>query len=261
MIFFNFYTLPIKTADTSMFSPGTGLAIDLSQSLTIQINSTESMNNVVSQQWENNNGKASLRIQGFKDEYNKLGKSIYMTIFIDYNDNDVIEVNEIKHIVLRTTISELSMPTAKTHLFSTGFPFKVAADDVSLHDNFTVFRITSSAEAAAMQKYMEENTSFYGQRRMVNITNFDYLASNQYLLMSPRGKPFSIQQPYHYEGAFNLIFEAKELNEVVGKTFSYMRVYPVKKMDDIFKIQIKVGGKYHTPMIEDVLLNEYISVY
>lgn len=250
--YFDLYKWPIAVTETPMFRSGSSLAINLQEPVSLQINGKHSVNNIVSEQWKVNDGQATILIDGFKDPFNKVNNKIFLTIFVDFNENEIIENNEIKNITINTALSELSVPTEKTYLFETKFHIAVTSSDVSMHENFLVFKLTNPQEGLELSNYMRKNTDFFKYRRRAHFVNWFYETENQYVLMSPMGAQLTIQRPYHYEGSSYLIFDITESEEYINDNHMLIMFFPIKKEDDIHDIKFNINGSLKSPHIESL---------
>jgi hypothetical protein len=254
---FNRYDYPIITDETVMFAPGTGLAmeVDENKSFFLRINTEMTQNYISSDRRINNTNQAVLRIKGFADTLNRFQehKIAYLSIYIDYNKNGIIDLNEIKNIIIKVNQSIAMGEKTKVYISTMGSSLEVVGSENLIHNNFILFKITSQDEAERFSEYMQENTTYYSGYRTAGITNIDYNKNNKYFLMTPKGLSASANQPYHYSGEYDLIFDISDTNDNKNGNYVSLRTYTVSKDDDIFTIRINWYGEILTPIIA----NEY----
>lgn len=250
---FNRYDYPIRTADTVMFAPGTSLAMSVEKNISffLRINEEYTQNYFPSDRRINHENQTILRIKGFADTLNRFQKRhiAYLSIFIDYNKNGIIEKNEISNIIIKVNQVATPPKKIKVYISTMGSRLAIINSEAKIHNQFVVFKISSQDEAKRFSEYMRKNTNYYRGYQIAGIVNIDYDINNKYFIMSPRGLSVEFYQPYHFSGEFDLIFDVLELDKSMSFNYVSLRTYTVAKDDDIFSIKINLKGKIASPII------------
>ena len=102
---FNRYSYPIRTADTVMFAPATGLAMyeNKEKAYYLSMNREGTHNYMSTDRRINEAIRTTLNVLGFQTiEGRQLHlPRVCLTIFIDSDQNRIIDSNEIRHIILQ----------------------------------------------------------------------------------------------------------------------------------------------------------------
>lgn len=99
------YRLPVSTSDTLMFAPGTGIAMPPNEDrrFFLRINRDMSQNYFSGDRRIHTGNQAVIQIKGIIDPYDQFaGKdTAYLTLFVDFNRNRMIEEDEVAELVLK----------------------------------------------------------------------------------------------------------------------------------------------------------------
>jgi hypothetical protein len=99
------YRLPVSTSDTVMFAPGTGIAMPPNEDrrFFLRINREMSQNYFSRDRRINTGERAVLQIKGITDPYEQFagGDTVYLTLFVDFNKDRMIEEHELANLVLK----------------------------------------------------------------------------------------------------------------------------------------------------------------
>ena len=107
---FNKYIYPIKDEDTVIFHPATALinSADENMEITLNINREMQFNVITNEKRIDENGISIIRIKDIADTDNRFNGILFLTLFIDLNNNKIIESNEIKNISVAINRAENS---------------------------------------------------------------------------------------------------------------------------------------------------------
>jgi hypothetical protein len=243
---FTKYYYPVKCENTVMFHPATALidSADENKEITLTINREMQYNVITPEKRINNNSTAVIKIKDIADTDNKFNGMLYLTIFIDFNGNNVIEENEVKNISLRINKSKNSVLfRARIHISAVGSWIRDINYPVYSNDYFYV-KITNEKEKQIfLQRFGQSN--FAETHSTINrIVNLDYTKQNMYVIFSPKTKEIELyNNPYHYSGENRLIFETRINRESNKGIYVFCREYHVEKARDIFEMWINDNGE------------------
>ena len=243
---FNKYTYPIECKNTVMFHPATALIdeADENKEITLTINKEMQYNTVPAEKRANLNNNAVIKIKEIADTEGKYNGTAYLTIFVDFNDNNIIEENEVKNISLnieRTVNSNLF--GAKIYVSTIGHRIK-DIKNLEYSNDYMYVKITGDMDKQLF-------VLLFGRSNFVNtnptynrITNVDYSKYNMYVVFSPITTEIELHNnPYHYSGENKLIFDTRINKEAKNGTYVFCREYRVEKKSDIYEMWINDNGK------------------
>lgn len=233
------YKLPIPNSETTMFKPGTVVAVSSDETGTpIYISDINSSNYL--SEYRNVDNKYIFKVSGISDTYNKTGKNNIATlaIYIDLNKNRIIESNELKIISL-DFLDETNHPISKNkaYISTMGFYMQFHKPD-EFHKNYALFKISNIEEAKIMVKHLWGKTS---SLNFQSIINTDFNKYNIYLITAPINSNDQLNQPYHFTGDSRLIFEITNLTNHKSNGMS-ARKLTIEKANDTFSYHIEKNG-------------------
>ncbi|MDR2596163.1 MAG: hypothetical protein LBC76_02460, partial [Treponema sp.] len=99
---FSKYSYPVECENTVIFNPATALIdnADENKEITLMINKEMQYNVITPEKRITNDNTAVIKIKNIADYEGKYNGTLYLTIFVDLNDNNIIEKNEVKNISL-----------------------------------------------------------------------------------------------------------------------------------------------------------------
>jgi hypothetical protein len=243
---FKKYVYPVKCENTVIFHPATALitGADENKEITLTINREMQYNVITTEKRIDNNGTALIKIKDIADTDDKFNGMLYLTIYIDFNKNGIIEENEIKNIILRINKSaDTVLFKAKIYISTIGSRI-INIDNHVYSNEYFYIKITNETEK---QQYIQ----LFGQNNAVNtfstinrIINLDYTRRNIYVVFSPLTAEIEFyNNPYHYKGDNRLIFETRINRESDRGTYVSCREYQVEKTRDIFEMWVNDNGE------------------
>ena len=243
---FTKYTYPVEPKDTVIFYPATSLidSADDNKEITLTINKEMQFNAVTPEKRTANNNTAVIKIKDIADTDEKLEGIIYLTIFIDFNDNNIIDENEVRNISLKINKSDNSVLFgAKIYVSTIGSRIK-DINNYEYSNDYSYVRITSDMERQLFLLLFGRN-NFVNTNSTVNrIINVDYSKYNLYVIFSPITTEIELyNNPYHYSGEKKLIFDTKINKGANYGRYVFCREYRVEKNKDIFEMWINDNGK------------------
>jgi len=243
---FSKYPYPVECENTVIFNPATALTdnADENKEITLTINKEMQYNAITPEKRTTNGNTAVIKINEIADYDGKYNGVLYLTIFVDLNDNEVIEANEVKNISLSIERTEKSVLFGDKIYVST---FGSRIKDIKNYEysnEYLYAKITSDMERQLFLLLFGKN-NFVNPNSTVNrIISVDYSKYNMYLVFSPITREIELyNNPYHYSGENKLIFDVKINKEVNDGTYVFCREYRVEKNKDIFEMWINDNGK------------------
>lgn len=242
---FNKYSYPVKCQDTVIFHPATSLINDADENreITLYINREMQFNAITEEKRKDENGISIIKIKDIADTDDRFSGTLYLTIFIDFNNNNIIESNEINNIsVAINRKGNSGLFRARIYVSTMGGWNRDINYPVYGNEYFYV-KITSEAE---LERFLELFGREYGVNTYSTINrvrNLDYLRRNMYILFTPITTEIEFyNNPYRYAGENRLIFETR-INKNSNKgRYVFYREYHVDKTKDIYEIWINVNG-------------------
>jgi len=190
------------------------------------------------------NNTAIIKIKDIADYDGKYNGILYLTIFVDLNDNNIIETNEVKNISLsidRTAKSILF--GAKIYVSTVGSWIKDINYDVYSNDYFYV-KITNDQERQIFLLLFGKNNFINTNSTVNRIANVDYSKNNMYVIFTPITTEIELfNNPYYYKGEKRLIFDTRINKESKRGKYVFCREYRVEKKNDIFELWINDNGR------------------
>jgi hypothetical protein len=207
---FTRYNYPIKSEETVMFHPATGLIdnIDENIEITLSINKEMQHNAITIEKRINEQNTAIVKIKDIADIDNKFTGTLYLTIFIDFNQNGVIESNEIYNLsIYIKKISSSILFRTRAYVSTIGGLIRDINYPV-YSTNYFYVKITNESERKWFFKLFGPNygdNTYFSDNR---IRDADYLRYNMYIIFSPITQEIELfNNPYHYNGEYRLIFD------------------------------------------------------
>ncbi|QQO10925.1 hypothetical protein [Breznakiella homolactica] len=242
---FEKYQYPIKCEDTVMFHPATALSnnTDENNEITLYINREMQHNNISSDRRIYEQNSALIKIANIADIDNKFDGKLYVTIFIDFNNNSIIEENEIQNIVIEIDKNKHQSILFKGKVYISTLGYWVRYTNPVMHgDTYFYAKITNVTER---DKFFELFGQDYSNNSLgaARIREMDYSKYNVYVVFSPITRVLELYQPYHYNGEYNLIFDVIYNFASNKGVYVFARNYFVEKEKDIFKICINDLGR------------------
>jgi hypothetical protein len=246
---FQNYTFPVECKKTVMFHPGTAIIdnADKNKEITLALNREMQYNLITPEKRIDNNNTAQIKIRDIADTDNQFNGALYLTFLVDFNNDNVIEENEVKNISLKINKSASgALFKGKVHVSTIGSWLKDI--DYPVYSNeYSYVKITNEAEK---QKFFQlfGHSNFTNPYSKVNrIADLDCTKYNMYVVFSPITKDMELSgNPYHYSGDNKLIFETRINKEANRGVYVYCREYRVEKSLDIFELWINDKGKLRT---------------
>lgn len=243
---FRRYTYPVKCENTVIFHPATALinSANENKEITLTINREMQYNVITREKRINNNNTAIIKVKDIADTDDKFNGVIYLTIFVDFNNNNIIEENEVKNISVRINKSTNSVLfRAKIYVSTIGSRIRDINYPVYSNEYFYV-KITNEAEKQIFLRRFGENNFSNTYSTINRIINLDYTKQNMYVILSPITTEIeSNGSQYRYSGENRLIFETKINKESKRGIYVFCIEYHVEKTRDIFEMWINDNGE------------------
>jgi len=238
---YNKYSYPVECEKTVIFHPATALISSADENMEINfvINTEMQHNAITEKKRTDNGGYAVIKIKDIADSDDKFNGMIYLTIFIDFNNNKIIEENEVKNISLKINkTANSALFRGKIYVSSIGGRMRDINHPVYVYSNDYIYvKITSEMEK---QLFL----LLFGQNNFTNIfMNLDYTKMNMYFVFSPISTEIELHGVYRYNGDNRIIIDTinnKESNK--GKYVYYIR-YSVEKTKDKYELWINDNEK------------------
>jgi hypothetical protein len=243
---FEKYSYPIKCENTVIFHPATALIdrADENMEITLTINREMQYNVITSEKRIDENGTAIIKIKDIADIDNKFNGILHLTVFIDFNENNVIDENEIRNISIKINRSDNSVlfrariyvSTMGSWIRNIGYP--------AYSDDYMYVKITNEMEKQSFLLLFGENNFINTHSTINRIVNLDYTRNNMYVIFSPITAEIELfGNPYCYSGENGLIFETRINRESNRGTYVFCREYHVAKNSDRFEMWINDNGE------------------
>ncbi|WP_461247081.1 hypothetical protein [Treponema sp. R6D11] len=243
---FSKYSYPVECENTVIFNPATALIDNANENkeITLTINIEMQYNVITPEKRATHNNTAVIKIKDIADYDGKYDGTLYLTIFVDLNDNDIIEANEVKNISLSID------RTAKSILFGDKIYISTIGSRIKdiknyeYSNEYLYAKITSDPERQLFLLLFGKN-NFVNPNSTVNrIIATDYSKYNLYVVFSPITTQVELDNnPYHYSGENKLIFDTITNKEANNGTYVFCREYRVEKNKDIYEMWINDNGK------------------
>jgi hypothetical protein len=239
---FSKYQYPLSCENTVMFHPASALTNDSNENkeLTLYINREMQHNNISFDKRINMDDTAILRIKDIADVDNKFTGTLYLTIFIDYNENEILEQNEIGNISIFINKSyNTILFKAKVYISTLGYRLIDIRNPVYGREYFYV-RITNEHEKERFFELFGRN--YYDS--LNRISELDYTRYNMYIIFSPITDEIELyNNPYHYNGEFKLFFDITINKQSNRGRYVFSRNYIVEKSNDKYEMWINDYGR------------------
>jgi hypothetical protein len=243
---FKKYSYPVECKDTVIFHPATALinSANENKEITLTINKEMQYNVITPEKRIDDNNTAIIKIKDIADYDGKYNGMLYLTVFVDLNDNNIIEGNEVKNISLKINRTSKSILFGdKIYISTVGSRLKDINYD-AYSNEYLYVKITSDFERQLFLLLFGKN-NFVNTNSTVNrIINIDYSKYNMYVIFSPKTTQIELyNNPYHYSGDKKLIFDVRINREAKYGTYVFCREYRVEKNKDIYEMWINDNGK------------------
>jgi hypothetical protein len=239
---FSKYKYPIMCENTVMFHPASALINNANENkeLTLYINREMQHNNISFDKRINVGDTAILRIKDIADIDNEFIGTLYLTIFIDYNENEILDQNEIGNISIFINKSyNTILFKAKVYISTVGYWVMDIRNPVYRREYFYV-RITTEQERERFFELFGRNYPDSLNR----IRELDYTKYNMYIIFSPiTGEVILYNNPYHYNGEFKLIFDIAINKQSNRGMYVFARNCIVEKSKDRYEMWINDYGR------------------
>ena len=246
---FRNYTFPVECKKTAMFHPGTALIdnADKNREITLALNRQMQYNTVTPEKRIDNNNTAQIKIRDIADTDNKYNGALYLTFLVDFNNDNIIDENEVKNISLKINKSASgALFRGKVHVSTIGSWLKDIEYPVYSNE-YSYVKITNEAEKQKFFQTFGHNNFTNPYSKVNRIADLDCTKYNMYVVFSPVTKDMELSgNPYHYSGDNKLIFETRINKEANRGVYVYCREYRVEKDLDIFELWINDKGKLRT---------------
>lgn len=245
--FMNKYQLPIKTDETEMFCPGSGLAesvLDPEKGYSLSINNPSTFHYLHEPRRLNNENSCVIPVRKITDPTGKFSGKIYFSLFVDYNNDSVIDENEYSTFV----ISFSPLVTFDSNDFSkenrgyvSSMGYTVKRENYS-NASFQTYKITSEK---GFEKFVRQTKKNFSGKTPKDYFNHLFDQKNMddcdiYLVMAPNNMSF-INNPFKIIGNNALIFEVEEVS--TDKTPVSLRVIRKAKSEPDIQISFYSDGK------------------
>jgi len=244
---FKKYTYPIDPKDTVIFHPATALidSADENKEITLTINKEMQFNAITPEKrTTNDNAAAVIKIKEIADTDDKFEEIIYLTIFIDFNDNNIIDETEVRNITLKINKSANSVLFgAKIYVSTIGSRIK-DINNYEYSNDYSYVKITSDPERQLFLLLFGRGNFNNINSNVNRIISTDYSKYNMYIVFSPITTEIEFNgNPYHYKGENKLIFDVRVNKGASYGKYVFCREYRVEKNKDVFEMWINVNGK------------------
>jgi len=242
---FSKYSYPVERKNTVIFHPATALidSADENKEITLVVNS-EMQYNAITPEKRLDNANAVIKIKDIADAGGNFNGTLFLTIFVDLNDNNTIEANEVKNISIKINSTAKSILfSEKIYVSTLGSRIKEIKNLGYTNEYFYV-KITNDMEKQLFLLLFGRNNFLNTYSSTNRIFSVDYSKYNMYVIFSPITTEIELHgNPYHYKGEKKLIFDVKINKEANSGTYVFCREYRVEKNKDIFEIWINDNGK------------------
>jgi len=242
---FNKYTFPRKCEDTVIFHPATAIinSADENREITLTVNREMQFNVITHEKSTNENGISVIKIKDIADTDDKFNGVLFLTVFIDLNNNKIIENNEVKNMSVAIHRAQNSnLFRAKIHVSTMGGWIRDINYPVYGNEYFYV-KISNETEK---ERFFELFGRQYGNNTYSSINrvrDLDYSKNNMYIIFSPITTEIEFyNNPYRYAGENRLIFDTRINSASNRGRYVFYREYRVEKRNDLYEIWINVNG-------------------
>jgi len=243
---FRKYTYPVECKKTVMFHPGTALIdnADKDKEITLALNREMQYNVIPPEKRTDNNSTSLIKIKNIANTDNKYNGSLYLTFLVDFNNDNIIDKNEVKNISLKINKSSSGILFKdKVYVSSIGNWIKDLEYPVYSNE-FSYVKITNEKEKQKFLQSFGQNNFTNPYSKINRIDILDYTKYNMYIIFSPVTKDIELSgNPYHYSGENKLIFETRTNREANRGVYVYYREYRVEKNTDIFEMWVNDRGR------------------
>jgi hypothetical protein len=243
---FQKYTYPVECKKTVMFQPGTAIIdnADRNKEITLALNREMQYNAITTEKRIDDNSTSMIKIKDIADTDNKYNGALYLTFLVDFNNNNIIEKDEIKNISLKINKSANGILfKGRVHVSTIGSWIKELNYPVYSNE-YSYVKITNDTEKQKFFKLFGQNNFISPYSSVNRIGNVDYTNYNMYVVFSPITKDIELSgNPYHYSGDNKLVFETRINKEANRGVYVYCREYRVEKDMDIFELWVNDKGR------------------
>ncbi|MDR1858549.1 MAG: hypothetical protein LBQ69_03680 [Treponema sp.] len=243
---FKKYSYPIKCENTVIFHPATALMdkADENMEITLTINREMQYNAITPEKRTGENGTAIIKIKDIADIDDKFSGILYLAVFIDFNENNIIDENEIRNLSIKIDRSNNSILfRARIYVSTMGSWIRNIGYPVYSNDYMYV-KITNETEKQYFLSLFGESNFINTYSTINRIVNLDYTRYNMYVIFSPVTKEIELfGNPYYYSGENRLIFETRINRESNRGLYVFCREYRVEKNSDRFDVWINDNGE------------------
>ena len=247
---FTKYSYPIKCDKTVIFHPATFIIdnADENKEITLTINREMQYNVITPDKRIDDNGMSIIKIKDIADTDDKFDGVLYLTIFIDQNNNKRIEDSEIKNITIAINKSRnTTLFKAKIHISTMGGWLRDINYPVFSNDYFFV-KISNEEEKRRFFELFGQNYGDATYSTTNRIRDTDYSRNNMYILFSPITTEIELyNNPYRYSGENKLIFDTRINHNSNRGKYVFYREYRVEKNKDLYEIWININGILKRP--------------
>jgi len=243
---FRKYTYPVECNKTVIFHPGTALIdnADKNKEISLALNREMQYNVITPEKRIDNNITSLIKIKDIADTDNKYNGMLYLTFLVDFNNDNIIEKNEVKNVSLKINKSvNGGLFKEKVHVSTIGSWIKDIDYPVYSND-YSYVKITNETEKQKFFKSFGQGNFTNLYSKINRIDSLDYTKYNMYVVFSPVTKDMELSgNPYHYSGENKLIFETRINREANRGVYVYCREYRVEKDMDIFELYLNDKGR------------------
>jgi hypothetical protein len=243
---FTKYQYPIHCEDTVTFHPATALINnnDENNEMTLYINKEMQHNVITPEKRITNRNKSIIKIKDITDGDDRFNGTLYVTVFIDYNGNGIIEQNETGNISIFINKSQDTILfRARVYISTMGYWIKDIQYPVYGREYFYV-KITNEYEKERFLELFGKDYYNGPYRTDKQIRGIDYSKYNMYIIFTPITNEIELyNNPHHYNGEHKLIFDININKQSNRGTYVFARNYDVEKSNDRYEIWINNYGQ------------------
>jgi len=243
---FRKYAYPVECKKTVIFHPGTAIIdnADKNKEVTLALNREMQYNVITPEKRIDNNSTAMIKIRDIADTDNRYNGMLFLTFLVDFNNDNIIEKNEVRNISLKINKTPNSVLfRGKVHVSTIGSWIKELNYPVYSNE-YSYVKITNDAEKQKFFKSFGQSNFTSPYSKVNRIDSLDYTKYNLYVVFSPVTKDLELTgNPYHYSGENKLIFETRSNREANRGDYVYCREYRVEKDIDIFELWVNDKGR------------------
>lgn len=236
---------PVESSETT-FAPGGGLAEgpfnpDEGYSLSV-INSFNKFHYIYDERRINTKEGAVLPVRRITDSSGEYTNRIYITFFIDFDNNQIIEENEIWNIDITFTNKYEKDYSEKNRAYVSSTGYSVLTGNYD-GERFICYELHTTSNLKDF--YLREKDSFINRPvdYYIKWENPDEIFKNNnvHVILLPKNYTF-VNNPFRIKGDKTLYFEIKEVSENEEKTIP-MRLIRVSKDNPFTPIELYLDGK------------------